>query len=66
MADLEKFKNEEAAQTVEESKEGRSDPLQNVKLIEEIMQDQTKYSAYVETVLEEELKEVRDEINSAA
>jgi len=32
------------------------DSLKNVAIIEEIMQDQTKYSAYVETLFQEEEK----------
>ena len=42
---------ESAASTQEESKGGEAhDPLKNVAIIEEIMQDQTKYNDYVNSM----------------
>ena len=51
MKDLEEFKQKNEEEAAEESKNGEGyDPLKNVGIIEEIMQDQTKYSAYVDTL----------------
>ena len=53
----------------EESKSGEVyDPLRNVAIIEEIMEDQTKYSAYVDTLFLAEEKAIgeRDEATEEA
>lgn len=61
MADLAEFnqksEQENAAAAEEENKNGEAlDPLKNVAIIEEIMQDQTKYNDYVNSMFLEEEK----------
>ena len=63
MADLEEFKKISSKQEEEDGKKNaagdgtvREDLWKEVDIIEEIMADQTKFSAYVSTVLEEEEK----------
>ena len=61
MADLAEFNHQSeqdnAAAAEEESKNGEAyNPLKNVAIIEEIMQDQTKYNDYVNSMFLEEEK----------
>ena len=61
MADLAEFNHQSeqdnAAAAEEESKNGEAyNPLKNVAIIEEIMQDQTKYNDYVNSLFLEEEK----------
>ena len=65
MADLAEFnlRAEHDNAAAEESKEGEVvpyDPLKNVAIIEEIMQDQTKYNDYVNSMFLEEEKAINE------
>lgn len=65
MADLEQYKQ----MTEKEESESQSrthEPLANVAIIEEIMADQTKFSAYVSTIMEEEQKQLKEDDQLAA
>lgn len=49
MQDLAEYNLKNDIENAEENKGEAADPLRNVAIIEEIMEDQTKYNAYVDS-----------------